>query len=169
LSAFEVGLAFLPVALATIVGAHLASNAIVRVGGRPTALIGLTLAALGAAYLTRLPAHGDVIADVLPGFIALAGGIGMTFVSATTTAFSEVAHHDAGMASGLVNTSHELGLALGVAIASTVAAGSLAGSGGVAGFQTAFLALATVAVAALPGAVLLPAGRLTTDTPILGH
>jgi EmrB/QacA subfamily drug resistance transporter len=169
LSALEVGLAFLPVALATIFGAHLASNAIVRVGGRPTALIGLTLAALGAAYLTRLPAHGDVIADVLPGFIALAGGIGMTFVSATTTAFSEVAHHDAGTASGLVNTSHELGLALGVAIASTVAAGSLAGSGGVAGFQTAFLALATVAVAALPGAVLLPAGRLTTDTPILGH
>lgn len=169
LSALEVGLAFLPVALATIVGAHLASTAIARIGGRSTALIGLTLAAIGAAFLARLPAQGDVIVDVLPGFVVLAGGIGMTFVAATITAFSEVTHHDAGMASGLVNTSHELGLAIGVAVASTVAAASLAGGGGVDGFQAAFLAMAIVAVAAVAGAVVLPAGSVTTDTPIVGH
>jgi MFS family permease len=169
LSALEVGLAFLPVALATIVGAHLASNTIARLGGRSTALIGLTLAAIGAALLARLPAQGEVVIDVLPGFVVLAGGIGMTFVAATTTAFSEVAHHDAGMASGLVSTSHELGLAIGVAVASTVAAASLAGGGGVGGFQAAFLVMTIVAVASVAGAVVLPAGRLTTDTPIIGH
>jgi sugar phosphate permease len=117
-----------------------------------------------------MPAQGDVIVNVLPGFVVLAAGIGMTFVSATTTAFREVAHDDAGMASGLVSTSHELGLALGVAVASTIAAASLGGAAAaVAGFQAAFLASAIIAVAAAGVAFLLPTGRPTADAPLVVH
>jgi EmrB/QacA subfamily drug resistance transporter len=168
LSALEVGLSFLPVALATIAGAHLAGTAIARIGGRWTAVIGLILAAIGAGLLAQLPAQGDVIVNVLPGFVVLAAGIGMTFVSATTTAFSEVAHDDSGMASGLVNTSHELGLALGVAVVSTIAAASLGGAAdSVGGFQAAFLVAASIAVAAVGIAFVLPAGRLPADAPVM--
>jgi EmrB/QacA subfamily drug resistance transporter len=170
LSALETGLTFLPGAIATIAGAHLAGTVITRMGGRATALIGLALAAIGAAYLVRLPTQADVVIDVLPGLVTLGGGIGMTFVSATTVAFSEAAQFDAGMTSGLVTTSHELGLALGIAIASTVAAASIAGgTGEVGGFQAAFGVLAIIAVVATAAALSLPRGMAASEMPVIAH
>jgi EmrB/QacA subfamily drug resistance transporter len=174
LSALRTGLVFLPVALATIVGAQAAAHLLGRLGGRPVAATGFTLAAAGMALLAGAAAGSDAVTGVLPGFALAAAGLGMAFVTATTTAMSRVDPHRAGMVSGVVNTAHELGAALGVAIVSTIAGASVgSGSAGVpvAGFGDAFLACAVMAaLAAMAVAWLLPPGRpAATDTPLFAH
>ncbi|MFI1385705.1 MFS transporter [Embleya sp. NPDC020886] len=155
------GAVFLPVAVAVAVGAHVGSLLVGRVGARPVGAGGLTIAAAGALWLSRLPEHGGP-SDVVPGLALAAAGLGPAFVAATTTAMSRVRHDEAGITSGVVNTFHELGGALGVALVSAIAAPSLAGgdAGGVGGYTDAFLGCAgTAAVAALVAWVLVPAGR----------
>jgi EmrB/QacA subfamily drug resistance transporter len=175
-TALRTGLVFLPVAIAIIVGAHLGSRAIGRIGGRKVAVAGFAAAALGAALLTRLPADGQVLTDVLPGFLLLAAGLGAAFVAATTGALGHIPAQDAGLGSGVINTSHELGAAFGVALMSTIAGASVAGGtvGGlppVDGFQNAFVACVVVAVlTALAALALLPAGRPpSTDGHVFAH
>jgi predicted MFS family arabinose efflux permease len=152
LSALDTGLTFVPFAIAVIVGAQAGAHAIGRVGPRWIGSIGLGLAAIGAALLSQLPATGDVLTDVLPGFVLMAFGLGATAVTANTSAFAGVTDTDAGVTSGLVNTSHELGIAVGVSVLSTIAGASLAADPSiVGGYQTGFLAasIAAAAVAAL--------------------
>jgi EmrB/QacA subfamily drug resistance transporter len=170
LSALGTGLVFLPVAVATIIGAQAAAHLLGRLGGRPVAATGFALAAAGMALL----AGSDALTGVLPGFALAGAGLGMALVTATTTAMSRVDPHRAGMVSGVVNTAHELGAALGVAIVSTIAGVSVGtGSAGVpvAGFGDAFLAAAIVAgVGAAAVAWLLPAGRPpASDGPLFAH
>ncbi|MFI6587405.1 MFS transporter [Embleya sp. NPDC050493] len=154
------GSAFLPVAVAVTVGAHVGGLLVGRIGARPVGAGGLMLAAVGALWLSRLPEHGGGMADVVPGLALAAAGLGPAFVAATTTAMSRVHHDEAGITSGVVNTFHELGGALGVALVSAIAAPSIAGGGGVGGYTDAFLACAgTAVVAALVAFVLVPAGR----------
>ena len=160
LTSLETGLLFLPVAIALIAGAQLGSGLTAHAGGRMTIVVGLTVAAVGLGLLTQLRVAGDVLAEVLPGFILAGLGIGTTLVSAMTTAFVGVADEDAGLASGLVNTSHEVGFAVGVSILSAVAGASLAGGRGVAGFEAAFVAAVAIALAAIGASlVLLPSDR----------
>lgn len=121
--ALRTGLLFLPVALATIVGAQSAAHVIGRTGPRPVALAGMTLAALG----TALPAFWDSSVTVVAGISVAAAGIGASFVAASATALSQVAHDEAGLASGILSTFHEFGAALGVAAVSSIAAASIAG------------------------------------------
>src|SRR6266508_4152284 len=83
---------------------------------------GFLLAAAGMALLAGVPAGGDALTGVLPGFALAGAGLGMALVTATTTAMTKVDPDHAGMVSGLVNTAHELGAALGVALVSTIAA-----------------------------------------------
>jgi EmrB/QacA subfamily drug resistance transporter len=175
-SALDTGLVFLPAALATIAGSHLAAQAVSRLGPRPVATIGFGLAAAGTLLLSRLPAEASVMVNLLPGLLLTTAGLGTGFVVATTTAMAHVDQAQAGVTSGLLNTGHELGASLGVAVVSTLAAASITGDplGGrppVSGFDRAFLAsalLAAVAAAAAPW--LLPPGRPpTTDQPILAH
>jgi hypothetical protein len=111
---------------------------------------------------------------VLPGFVLAAAGLGAGFVVATTTAMSRVDAHHAGMASGAINTAHELGAALGVAAVSTIAGASIsAGPGGTeaGGFVAALWACAVAACAAAALTPwLLPAGRPpVTDGPTFVH
>ncbi|MGW7140528.1 MFS transporter [Streptomyces xanthophaeus] len=134
------GLAFLPVAVAVTAGAHLGGRAVVRFGWRPVGAASFALAAAGAASAP----HGGLWTGLVPGFALLALGLGAAFVCATTAALSEVPADRAGLASGLVGTSHELGAALGVA--------ALA-SGGFTSLPLPALALA------LAAALLLPTGR----------
>jgi EmrB/QacA subfamily drug resistance transporter len=174
LSALGTGLVFLPVAVATIIGAQAAAHLLGQVGGRPVAAAGFALAAAGMALLAGVAADGDALTGVLPGFALAAAGLGMAFVTATTTAMSRVDPHRAGMVSGVVNTAHELGAALGVAIVSTIAGASVdTGSAvvAVAGFGDAFLACAIIAVlVAAAAAWLLPPGRPpATDAPVFAH
>jgi EmrB/QacA subfamily drug resistance transporter len=174
-SALDTGLVFLPAALATIASSHLAARTIGHWGPRPFAAVGFTLAAAGTLLLSRLPADASVLVDLLPGLLLATAGLGAGFVVATTTAMAHVDQAQAGVTSGLLNTGHELGASLGVAVVSTIAAASvtsdpLAGRPPLAGFDRAFLAsalLAAVAAAAAPW--LLPAGPPTTDQPILTH
>ncbi|NRQ39240.1 MFS transporter [Nonomuraea sp. NN258] len=156
LSALETGLMFLPVAIATGVGAHLGGRLVGKAGARPVAAIGLGLAAAGSWLL---PLGGLSTWYVLAGFVVAAFGLGGVFVAATTTALGFVAHSEAGLASGVVNTFHEVGGSVGVAVVSTVAAAGIeAGTG--AGFGTAFtVAAVAAAVSALLSLALIPPGR----------
>jgi predicted MFS family arabinose efflux permease len=171
-SALKTGVVYLPVAVATGLGAHLASRSLGHLGFRPTAVSGFVVAAVGALLLTRLPASGNAALAVLPGFLLLSAGVGMALVTATTVALHEADHTEAGLISGLVNTGHELGSALGVALASVLAAGSLGVTAtGVGGFRTAFAVAAGIAaVAGVTALGLLPAGRPDpTARPAFAH
>jgi MFS family permease len=173
-SAMETGLLFLPVAVATGIGAHLAGRLVGRLGARPVAAGGFAVATIGYALLARVDADAGAWTGVLPGFVLAALGLGAGFVTATTTALSRVDAHHAGMASGAVNTAHELGAAVGVAVVSAIAGASVdtTGHGGtVGGFADAFWACAAgSAAAAVLVTALLPAGRPpATDGPIFAH
>ncbi|WP_435216953.1 MFS transporter [Streptomyces sp. bgisy034] len=158
-SPLRTGLVFLPVAVATGIGAHLGSRLVGRIGSRPTAVAGMAVAAAGTVPLAQLSESGSVYAGLLPGFVTAAFGLGAVFVTATTTALAMVKHEEAGLASGVVNTFHEVGGSIGVAVVSTVAAAGFE-RGAVGGFTDAF---AVCAVAAGVGAVvalgLVPRGR----------
>jgi EmrB/QacA subfamily drug resistance transporter len=176
LTALGTGLVFLPVAVATIVGAQAAAHLVARLGSRPVAAAGFALAAIGMALLAGVPADGDAVGDVLPGFTLAAAGLGMAFVTATTTAMAQVDPDRAGMVSGVVNTAHELGAALGVALVSTIAGASVelgpaAAQAATTGFDHAFLACAILAgLVAVAASWLLPAGRLPAgDGPVFVH
>ncbi|MEV3987505.1 MFS transporter [Streptomyces sp. NPDC049837] len=175
-SALKTGLVFLPVAAVTTVGAHLGSRAVARLGWRWTAGGALGLAAAGALLLTGLERDGDAWTQVLPGFLLLAFGLGAGFVCAVTSAVHGVGHADAGLASGLVNTGHELGAALGIAVVAAVAGASLEGGGGagvppVGGFGAAFATCAVICAAvAVAGPALLPKGRPDPSAgPVFAH
>jgi MFS family permease len=176
LTALGTGLVFLPVAVATIIGAQAAAHLVARLGSRPVAAAGFTLAAIGMALLAGVPADGDPVGDVLPGFTLAAAGLGMAFVTATTTAMARVDPDRAGMVSGVINTAHELGAALGVALVSTIAGASVelgpaAAQAATTGFDQAFLACAILAgLVAVAASWLLPAGRLPAgEGPVFAH
>ncbi|MDQ0381992.1 MFS transporter [Amycolatopsis thermophila] len=166
-SALKTGLLFLPVALAITLGAQLAAHLLGKVGGRPVAVGAFVLTAVGASLLTRIDPAGSVYTGVLPGFLIAALGLGPLFVTATSTTLANVGHTESGVASGVINTFHELGGSIGVAVVSTVAAGSIAGDAGVGGFTAAYLLCAIAApVAAVVAAVLVPAGK---PRAVAGH
>jgi EmrB/QacA subfamily drug resistance transporter len=174
LSALRTGLVFLPVAVATIIGAQAGAHLLGRIGARPVAATGFALAAAGMALLAGVDADGEAVTGVLPGFVLASAGLGMAFVTATTTALSRIDPQRAGLVSGVVNTAHELGAALAVAVASTIAGtGVDTGSAVIAaaGFGDAFLAGAILAaLAAVAAAFLLPPGRPPeTAGPAFAH
>jgi EmrB/QacA subfamily drug resistance transporter len=170
-SALRTGLLFLPVAVATTVGAHLAARLVGMVGGRPVGAVAFVAVGAGTALLSPVTAGSDPYREFLPWFALAALGLGAAFVVATTTMLSNVAHHEAGLASGVVNTFHEVGGAVGVAVASAVAAGSIgAGRVDTAGFGDAFLVSTGIAVAAaIVVAGLVPAGRGAAAAVGHGH
>ncbi|MGW4136109.1 MFS transporter [Streptomyces mirabilis] len=156
------GLVFLPVAVATAVGAHLGSRLVGRIGSRTTAVAGMLIAAAGTAPLTRLSHEGSVYAGLLPGLAVASLGLGAVFVTATTTALAMVAREEAGLASGVVNTFHEVGGSIGVAVLSTVAAAGVE-HGAIDGFTDAFrLSAVVAAVSAGVALFLVPRGRPQT-------
>lgn len=151
--ALQTGLLFLPVALATMIGANLTGRAIGQLGARPLAVMGLVTAAIGMA----VPALSMHPATVAVGVSVAAAGTGALFVVASATALGQVAPHEAGVASGIVSTFHEFGAAIGAAVVSSVAVASLDGDT-LAGFTNGFVVAAVAAgVAALVAGVLTPA------------
>ncbi|CAM5303553.1 DHA2 family efflux MFS transporter permease subunit OS=Streptomyces alboniger OX=132473 GN=CP975_01540 PE=4 SV=1 [Streptomyces alboniger] len=155
-SPLETGLVFLPVAVSTGIGAHLASRLVGRIGSRTTAVAGLAVAAAGTVPLAWLPADGSVYAALLPGLVIATFGIGAVFVTATTTALALVVPEESGLASGVVNTFHEVGGSIGVAVLSTVAASGIE-HGAADGFTDAFtLSAVAAAASALVSLVLVP-------------
>ena len=144
----QAGLAFLPLTAGIILFSAMAQEAIARIGVRWVAMVGMATAAVGLVLLSLAPVDGSYAADVLPGLLVMSAGLGFTFVPLTLIATTNVADEDAGLASGLFNSSQQIGGALGLAILSTVAASATSDalpSGGaptaaalVDGYQMAF-------------------------------
>jgi EmrB/QacA subfamily drug resistance transporter len=160
LSALETGLFFLPAALALMIGAIAAGRLVGTIGTRPVAVVALALVAIGNALLIGLSADGNVYAEALPGVTVFALGGGPLFVCATTSALGRVSLHEAGLVSGIVNTFNQLGAAICVAVASTVAAAGLTSTPSIDGFTDAFTVFTVVAaVAAVLSLRLVPSGK----------
>jgi EmrB/QacA subfamily drug resistance transporter len=120
-SALEAGLAFLPFTGGIIIGAGLSQGLVPKVGARELPIIGMVMAIAGMLLFLRLEPDGSYVTDVLPGFILASIGMGLTFVPVTLIATSGIPPEDAGLASGLYNTSQQIGGALGLAVLSTLA------------------------------------------------
>jgi len=155
----KAGLAFLPFTAGIILSAGFASNFAPKIGVRPVAVGGLIVTGIGMLLLTRLPVGGSYAADVLPALVVTSLGLGCVFLPLTLVATTGLEDEDQGLASGLFNTSQQVGGALGLAILSTFAASRTSGDHGVSksaalvdGFHYAFaggaifvaLALATL-------------------------
>src|ERR687897_540451 len=160
LSALETGLFFLPAALALMIGAIAAGRLVGTIGTRPVAVVGLALVAIGNGLLIGLSAGGNVYLEALPGVVVFALGGGPLFVCATTSALGRVGLHEAGLVSGIVNTFNQLGAAICVAVASTVAAAGLTRTPSIDGFTDAFAVFTVVAaVVAVVSLRLVPPGK----------
>jgi EmrB/QacA subfamily drug resistance transporter len=144
-SPMKTGVAYLPVAGGAIVTSAIAAQLVTRIGVKPALLIGMVSLAGGLLYFTQVSVDGSYVADLLPGFLLIAVGLGFSFVPISIAA----------LASGLINTTQQIGGALGIAALSTIATsrttnalehGSAHSSALVTGFHGAFWAGAIVAV-----------------------
>jgi EmrB/QacA subfamily drug resistance transporter len=151
----KAGLAFLPFTAGVMISAGIASQFAPRLGVRPVAAVGMLLAAAGLALLTQLPVHGSYATNVLPAIALSSLGMGAVFMPLTLIATTGLDNEDQGLASGLFNTSQQVGGALGLAVLSTLATSKTSSAGGspmhalVIGFHWAFAAGAVVMIAAL--------------------
>ena len=118
----KAGLAFLPVTVGIGAGSGTAQVLVKRIGVRANTIVGMVIAAVGLFLLSRVPVDGTYVTDLLPGLLLMSFGMGNTFVPITLIATTNVDEHDAGLASGLFNTSQQVGGALGLAVLSTLAA-----------------------------------------------
>ena len=115
------GLGFLPMAIGVVVSARISSRIVGQLGARPLLVAGSVTAAGGIAVLSRMPVHASYVADVLPGMAVMAVGLGALSVAATIAATARVPPDKAGLAAALLNTSQQIGGALGLAIFSAIA------------------------------------------------
>lgn len=123
-SALKSGFAFLPFGLGIIVFAGVASQLLPRFGPKPLMVLGMTLATLGLLSLVTLSNTASWTSHVLPAELAISAGMGLVFVPLSSLALVGIGEHDAGVASALLNTSQQIGGALGTAILTTVFASS---------------------------------------------
>jgi EmrB/QacA subfamily drug resistance transporter len=153
-SAMKTGLAYLAVAGTAIVWSAVAAQLVTRVGVKPVLVFGMTALTAGLIYFTQVSVGGSYLGDLLPGFLLIAVGIGFSFVPISIAALAGVQSAEAGLASGLINTSQQIGGALGIAALSTiatsqtsdaVAAGTALPVALVDGFTAAFLAGVAIA------------------------
>src|SRR4051812_1811758 len=119
-SAIKAGLAFLATAATAVVAAGAAQALVNRMGVRPVLVTGMVLMAVGQFLFTRLPVNGSFTSDLLPGYLLVGIGIGFAYVPVSIAALGGVSADETGLASGLINTSQQVGGAIGVAVASTV-------------------------------------------------
>jgi EmrB/QacA subfamily drug resistance transporter len=120
LSALQTGAGYLAVALTAIASSGVAQALVTKAGVKPVMVVGVVLMGLGNLWFTQVSADGSYLVDLLPGFFAIGIGLGFSFVPLSIAALAGVAPHEAGLASGLFNTSQQIGGALGVAVFSTV-------------------------------------------------
>jgi len=155
-SAVETGAAFVGFAGAVVVVSNLTQPIVARIGVRRALLAGVVLSGLSVAYLTRLPVDAHYFTDLFPAFVVGGTGVGLSIVPVTIASLQGVARADAGVASGLVNTSRQIGGAVGIAATSAIIAGH--------SYQDALYTMTGVLVAgALLVAVLLRTPRVRVD------
>ena len=171
-SALEAGLAYLPLAGGIIVAAGGSAPLVTRFGFKPVLVTGLLVTAAGLLWFTQVDVGGSYVSDLLGPMMLAAVGLGLAFVSMTVAAVSGVEAHEAGLASGLINTSQQIGGALGLAILATVAnstttdalaSGTAMPSALTEGFQAAFVVGAGIAIAGAVLAMVLVSGRASRE------
>jgi EmrB/QacA subfamily drug resistance transporter len=152
-SPIKAGLSYLPLAISIILSAGIASALVTKVGFKPILAAGMVLIAIGLLWFSQVSVHGTFLADILGPSLFAAVGLGFAFVPVTIAAVSGVEDREQGLASGLINTSQQVGGALGLAILAAVANGIIGSSHDPAklteGFQTAFAVGAVFAVLGL--------------------
>ncbi len=163
-SPMKTGLAYLAVAGTAILWSGVAAQLVTRIGVKPVLLIGMTALTAGLVYFTQVSVHGSYVGDLLPGFLLIGVGLGFSFVPISIAALAGVQPAEAGLASGLINTSQQIGGALGIAALSTiatsrtddaVAAGTALPLALVDGFRGAFLAGVVIAGLGIAAALTL--------------
>jgi EmrB/QacA subfamily drug resistance transporter len=174
-SAVQSGVAFSGFAVTVVVISNVAQVVVGRIGVRPTLTAGLLVSAAALAWLTRLPVDGHYFFDLFPAFVLGGAGMALSFVPVTIASLTGVERSDAGVASGLVNTSRQIGGAIGLAAVSAIAASSTSNylhghatvSNGVAldhGFQAALYVLTGLLVAgALIAATVIRSAPAATE------
>jgi EmrB/QacA subfamily drug resistance transporter len=120
-SAIHAGLSYLPLALSIIVAAGLGGQLVTRFGFKPILAAGMAFVALGLLWFSQVSVGGGFLTDILGPSVLAAIGLGFGFVTSTIAAVSGVQEHEQGIASGLINTSQQIGGALGLAVLSTIA------------------------------------------------
>jgi hypothetical protein len=158
-SAIETGVAFVAVTFTIIAFSNVAQTLVTRFGVRRVLAAGLLLDAVSLAQFTQLPVHGHYFWNMFPAFVISGIGLALSFVPVTIAGLAGVQRADAGIASGLINTSRQVGGAVGLAAVTTIAAAYTTTGGGTGlarvaavdsglthGFQVGFLALAGMAI-----------------------
>jgi EmrB/QacA subfamily drug resistance transporter len=161
-SPIEAGLAYLPLSVAIILSAGGASQLVTRIGFKPVLAVGMGLIAAGLLWFSQISVDGSFTSDILGPSLLAAVGLGFAFVPTTIAAVSGIEDREQGLASGLINTSQQIGGALGLAVLATLANSRtddlMASAGGdpsalpnalVEGFQSAFLGGAIIAALGL--------------------
>jgi EmrB/QacA subfamily drug resistance transporter len=181
-SPLKSGFSYLPLAVTIILSAGIASQLVTKFGFKPILVFGMGLIAIGLLMFSGVPVHGSFASDVLPASIVAAAGLGFSFVPVTIAAVSGVRDDDAGLASGLINTSQQIGGALGLAVLSTIAISKtddvMAAAHGAPGatphaltegFSSAFTAGAGFAILGVVLGLVLIKGRPREDTASRGE
>jgi EmrB/QacA subfamily drug resistance transporter len=163
-SAMQSGVAYLAVAGTAIIWSAVAAQLVTRVGVKPVLVTGMTALTVGLVYFTQVSVGGSYLGDLLPGFLVVGLGVGFSFVPISIAALAGVQPAEAGLASGLINTSQQIGGALGIAALSTIAtshtddalaSGTPLPNALVDGFTAAFVAGAIVAALGIVAALTL--------------
>jgi EmrB/QacA subfamily drug resistance transporter len=163
-SPLKTGVAYLAVAGTAIFTSAIAAQLVNRIGVKPALLIGMVSLTAGLLYFTQVSVDGSYLVDLLPGFLLIAVGLGFSFVPISIAALAGIESHEAGLASGLINTTQQIGGALGIAALSTiattrthdaVASGSSQASALVTGFHGAFWAGVIIAAVGIVAALTL--------------
>jgi EmrB/QacA subfamily drug resistance transporter len=163
-SALTTGFAWLAASLTSVALAGASQLLVTRTSAKLVMAAGMVLIGAGILWATQVPVHGTFWADLAGPFLVTGAGTAFTFIPVSIGALAGVAERDAGVASGLLNTSQQMGGAIGVAIASTIAAthaSTLLHHGGApdaaltSGFQWAFWACGVIGLAAVPVTFLL--------------
>jgi EmrB/QacA subfamily drug resistance transporter len=174
----ETGFAYLPLAGGIIVSAGLASSLVTRFGIKPVLIAGLLLTAAGLVWFAQISVGGNYLDDILFPSLLAAFGLGFAFVAMTVGAVAGVEAHEAGLASGLINTSQQIGGALGLAILSAIAnsrreslldAGNALPTALTEGFRTALLVGAGFALVGALLAYVLVDRRHSLEEPATGE
>jgi EmrB/QacA subfamily drug resistance transporter len=171
--ALKTGVSYLPLSASIIGASGIASRFVDRFTPKPVLVAGLTVSTVGFLLLTRVSGHSDYASHVLPAMIVLGVGLGMSFVPITIAATSGVAAGDSGLASGLLNTTQQVGGSLGLAILSSVSTSRTTSAlhGGAAlpaalthGFKEAFVVAGVLcAVGVVVAVALLPRRKRRTE------
>jgi EmrB/QacA subfamily drug resistance transporter len=167
-SPLKAGLAFLPVTAGIVAGAGLSQQLIRRFGVRAVGMTGMSLAAAGLLLLSRVSVDGSYLADLLPGLLTMALGMGLTFVPLTLIATTNIDAGDVGLASGLINTAQQVGGALGLAILATLAADRTSSSLSALGHAPALTDRTSALVSGFQLAFLVSAALLASGVALLG-